>query len=256
LHRRIRPMIATFEDTAVAYPAAQWPEVQPANFQTHLPSPTQEPPRESSPMSVVADGVDYTYHEHVDGRFTDMSTGRGGALSPRGSRVRLTSLAPSPDLQASFDELGDYRAYLSTNYHYRKLMEPFDNVVDFTHHVWVPVDTTDGGPRMVYLDARGLDPWQFPGLWNEPPDTGGSTTNYRESARDTSSASPPATTPTVSFPQQVFVSAAIAYDSRCYHVRRSCRNAPRAPNLKEAALCKVCLSEVGIGDVQMLTRQC
>jgi len=206
-------------------------------------------------MSVVADGVDYTNYEHVDGRFADMSTGRGGASSPRGSRVVLTNLAPSADFLASFDELADYRAYLSTTHHYQKLMEPFDNVVDCTNHVWVPVDTKGGGPRMAYLDARSLDYMKFPGLWNEPPHTGGSTTNYRESMRDTASASTPATTPTVTFPQKVFVSAAIVYDPRCYHVRRGCRNAPTKYDIKEATLCKACLADVGFGEVEMLTRQ-
>jgi hypothetical protein len=92
-----------------------------------------------------------------------------------------------------------------------------------------------------YMDARSLDYMQFPAIM--------------EAMRDTASASTPATTPPVTFPRKIFVSAAIVHDPRCYHVRRGCRNAPTKYDIKEATLCKACLADVGVGEVEMLTRQ-
>jgi hypothetical protein len=132
------------------------------------------------PVRFVADGVDYTYYEHVDGRFIDTRTGLGGAPSPRGSYARLPDISAHPHQAGSF----------------------------------------------------------------------GVQTNVASA-----SATAPTTNNTVSFPQEILVSAAIAYDSRSYHLSRSCRNLPHSHNLKTAALCKVCLAEVGIEEVPMLTRQ-
>jgi hypothetical protein len=136
--------------------------------------PTPEPP-----VQFVADGVDYTYYEHVDGRFIDTRTGLGGAPSPRGSYTRV------PDISVQPHQAGEYVM----------------------------------GPNVA-----------------------------------SASAAAPTTNNTVSFPQEILISAAVAYDSRSYHVSRSCRNLPKPHNLKTAALCKVCLAEVGTDEVQMLTR--
>jgi hypothetical protein len=137
-------------------------------------------PTPETPVRFVADGVDYTYYEHVDGRFIDTRTGLGGAPSPRGSYTTLPDISVHPHQAGSFG---------------------------------VPTNVASA------------------------------------------SAAAPTTNNTVSFPQEILVSAAIAYDSRSYHVSRSCRNLPKSHNLKTAALCKVCLAEVGIEEVPMLTRQ-
>jgi len=62
----------------------------------------------------------------------------------------------------------------------------------------------------------------------------------------------PTTTSTISLPRKVFVSAAIVNDRRCFHVRRDCRSFNPTYDIKEATLCKVCLAEVRVGDIDML----
>ena len=144
------------DTTALDRIVNRWREVS-----THLPSQVPDTPIESVPVHVVADGVDYTYHQHIGGRFIDTRTGVGGASSPRGSRAVLPNVAAA-------------------------------------------------------------------------------------------SAATPATTPTISLPRKVFMSAAIVHDRQCFHVRRDCRNAPTKYDIKEATLCKVCLAEVRVGDIDML----
>jgi hypothetical protein len=230
LRRRSR-RIANFGAPLVAFPVTEG-QPQPQMPPGELPATQLE---EDTSVGWVADGIDYAHFEFTsDGRYVDSRTGLQGA--------------PSPDYEASYDELADFRAYLSTNIHYIRIA----NGVDYTHHVWVPFDNQNGGPNMVYMDARTLNTYDFPGLWNEPPTTGGSSAGFRESLRESVRQTQPTMPTAFTFPHHVFVSAAIAHGPQSYDLRRACRNAPRAHNIKEAALCKVCLDEVSPEEIREL----